>query len=271
MRFVSWNVNGIRAVLKKDFYEIFDQFGVDVFAVQETKVQPEQVELELPGYNQFYSYADKKGYSGTAVFCKDVPLRVLHGIGSEYLDAEGRVVALEFDDFWFVNVYTPNSQAQLARIAHRMEWDDAFRDFCKGLEEGTLPGGVDEDFPQGDAPAPAPKPVVICGDFNVARLEIDLKHPDRHVGDTGFSDEERGKINELIDAGFVDTFRELHPDETDRYSWWSYKFGARKTNAGWRLDYFFVSKSLASKIEGAYIFDEVIGSDHCPVGLDLDI
>lgn len=298
MRLVSWNVNGLRAVLKKNFVEVFDQFEADVFALQETKCQHGQVELELPGYHQFYSYAQKKGYSGTAVFCKEEPLRVLHGIGDEYLDAEGRALALEFEKFWMVDVYTPNSQAGLARIDHRMQWDDAFRDFCKGLEAGVLPetdsdnrNGGNERGAQGDEhgsrrdgerssrssslkkgiPRCDPKPVVMCGDFNVARLDIDLKHPDRHRGDSGFSDEERGKIEELVAAGFVDTFRHLHPNDTDRYSWWSYRFNARNTNAGWRLDYFFVSKSLESRVEGAWIYDEVTGSDHCPVGLDLDI
>ena len=306
MRFISWNVNGLRAILKKDFYQIFDQFGADVFAIQETKCQPGQVDLDLPGYHQFYSYAQKKGYSGTAVFCKEEPLCVLHGIGEHYLDQEGRVTALEFDDIWFVNVYTPNSQSGLARIDHRMQWDDAFRDFCKGLEEGTLPGGVPYEMPRmaadgtvesvdqqeteavvdfmethdvdsvyddmlrtSDGQKCDPKSVVICGDFNVARLEIDLKHPDSHRGDVGFSDEERGKSEELLAAGFIDTFRYLHPDLTDKYSWWSYKYGARKTNAGWRLDYFFVSDSLKDRIESASIYDEVMGSDHCPVGLEL--
>lgn len=264
MRFISWNVNGLRAVLKKNFYEVFDQFGADIFAIQETKCQPDQVELDLPGYYQYFSSAEKKGYSGTAVFTKEEPLCVLHGLGDEYLDAEGRIVALEFEKLWFVNVYTPNSQMELARIDHRMQWDDAFREFCKGLEEGMLPQGAPKEKSD-------PKPVVMCGDFNVARLDIDLKNPDRNRGASGFSDEERGKAEELIGAGFVDSFRELHPEVEGKYTWWSYKFGARKTNAGWRIDYFFVSKELANRIEGAWIYDEVMGSDHCPIGLDLDI
>lgn len=261
MRFVSWNVNGLRAVLKKNFYEVFDQFSADIFAVQETKCHPDQVELELPGYHQYFSYAEKKGYSGTAVFTCEEPLRVLHGLGDEYLDREGRICALEFEGFWFVNVYTPNSQMGLARIDHRMQWDDAFREFTSGLAEGTLPDG---------SSAPA-KPVVMCGDFNVAHEDIDLKNPGPNRGASGFSDEERGKLDELIAAGFVDTYRELHPGEGGRYTWWSYQHRARLTNAGWRIDYFLVSQSLADRIEAASIYDEVLGSDHCPIGLQLDI
>ncbi|WP_302683406.1 exodeoxyribonuclease III [Adlercreutzia sp.] len=261
MRFVSWNVNGIRAVLKKNFLEVFDAFDADIFAIQETKCQVGQVELDLPGYHQYWSAAEKKGYSGTAVFTREEPLRVLHGLGNEYLDAEGRIVACEFPRFWFVNVYTPNSQMELARIDHRMEWDDAFRDFCKGLEAGVLPDGSVSD----------PKPVVMCGDFNVAHEEIDLKNPGPNRGASGFSDEERGKFTELVDAGFTDTFRLLHPDETGRYSWWSYRFRARSTNAGWRIDYFLVSDELRDKVVAASIYDDVEGSDHCPVGLELDI
>lgn len=261
MRFISWNVNGIRAVLKKDFLDIFAEFDADIFAIQETKCQPGQVDIDLPGYHQFWTSAERKGYSGTAVFSKEEPLQVLHGLGDEYLDNEGRVTALEFDKFWFVDVYTPNSQDQLARIDHRMQWDDAFRDFCAGLDQGTLPSGEKCE----------PKPVVICGDFNVAHNDIDLKNPDRNRGTTGFSDEERGKFTELLDAGFIDTFRYVHPDAEGIYSWWSYKFRARDTNAGWRIDYFLVSESLASRIESASVYGEVFGSDHCPIGLELDI
>lgn len=261
MRFVSWNVNGIRAVLKKNFLEVFDAFGADIFAIQETKCQEGQVELDLPGYHQYWSAAEKKGYSGTAVFCREEPLRVLYGLGIAHLDTEGRIVACEFPDFWFVNVYTPNSQMELARIDHRMEWDDAFRDFCKGLEGGMLPDGTTSN----------PKPVVMCGDFNVAHEDIDLKNPEPNRGVSGFSDEERGKLDALIDAGFVDTFRLLHPEDTGRYTWWSYRFRARSTNAGWRIDYFFVSNALADKVVAATIYDDVEGSDHCPVGLELDI
>lgn len=261
MKFVSWNVNGLRAVLKKNFYEVFDQFGADVFAVQETKCQPDQVEVELPGYRQYFSYAEKKGYSGTAVFTREEPERVLHGLGDEYLDREGRICALELERLWFVDVYTPNAQRELARIDHRMQWDDAFREFVCGLAEGTLPDGSHA----------APKPVVMCGDFNVAHEDIDLKNPGPNRGAAGFSDEERGKLNELLDAGFVDTYRALHPDETGRYTWWSYQRRARLTNAGWRIDYFLVSDQLSDRIVSASIYDEVLGSDHCPVGLELDL
>lgn len=265
MRFISWNVNGIRAALKKNFLEVFSEFGADIFAIQETKCQEGQVELDLPGYFQYWSYAQRKGYSGTAVFSKEEPIQVLHGIGDEYLDQEGRVCALEFDSFWFVDVYTPNSQMELARIDHRMQWDDAFREFLKGLEEGSLPA----DAPNGSTAAP--KPVVVCGDFNVAHNDIDLKNPDPNRGASGFSDEERGKFGELLDAGFTDTFRYLHPDLAGIYTWWSYRFRARNTNAGWRIDYFLVSDSLRDKIESASIYDGVEGSDHCPIGLELDI
>ena len=261
MRFVSWNVNGLRAVVKKDFEGIFQAFGADVFALQETKLQEGQIDLEFPGYTSYWSYAEKKGYSGTAVYSRIEPLRTLHGLGVEHLDTEGRIVALEFPELWFVDVYTPNAQNGLARIGHRMEWDDAFRDFCKGLEEGTLPDGTASD----------PKPVVMCGDFNVAHNEIDLKNPGPNRGNAGFSDEERGKFTELLDAGFTDTFRLLHPDETGRYSWWSYRFNARKNNAGWRIDYFLTSEELADKVRVATIYDDVFGSDHCPVGLELDL
>ncbi len=309
MRLVSWNVNGLRAVLKKDFLTIFDEFGADVFALQETKLQAGQVDLELPGYRQYWSYAQKKGYSGTAVFCKQEPLRVLHGLGTEHLDTEGRVVAAEFDEFWFVCVYTPNAQDGLKRIDHRMEWDDAFRDFCKGLEEGVLPAGVPvehvrakdplaQDSQGQDSPASgasvsretrmdeaagaefaltvpgeaaSPKPVVMCGDFNVAHNEIDLKNPGPNRGNAGFSDEERGKFTELVEAGFVDTFRALHPEVAGAYSWWSYRGNARANNTGWRIDYFLVSEALRDRVRSANIYPEVFGSDHCPVGLELDL
>ena len=296
MRLISWNVNGLRAVLKKDFQAIFEEFDADVFALQETKLQAGQVEIELPGYHQYWSYAQKKGYSGTAVFSKQEPLRVLHGLGSGYLDTEGRIVALEFDEFWFVDVYTPNAQDGLKRIDHRMEWDDAFRDFCKGLEAGVLPAGVSVEFVresdslsaegvsretvfveaaggefaltvEGDVACP--KPVVMCGDFNVAHNEIDLKNPKTNRGNPGFSDEERAKFTELVEVGFVDTFRTLHPELTVAYSWWSYRGNARANNTGWRIDYFLVSEALRENVQSASIYPEVFGSDHCPVGLEL--
>lgn len=262
MRFVSWNVNGLRAVMKKGFEEIFSEFNADVFALQETKLQEGQIDLDLAGYHDYWSYAERKGYSGTAVFTKEEPLQVIHELGMPHLDTEGRVVALELPEIWFVDVYTPNAQNELARIDHRMEWDDAFREFCKGLEAGSLPAG---------AQAAAAKPVVMCGDFNVAHQEIDLKNPGPNRGNAGFSDEERGKFDELLGAGFTDTFRYTHPDLAGAYSWWSYRFNARANNAGWRIDYFLVSDELVPRIKGASIYSEVFGSDHCPVALELDI
>lgn len=260
MRFVSWNVNGLRASVKKGFEDVFCQFDADLFAIQETKLQEGQIEMELPGYHAFWSYAARKGYSGTAVFSKHEPLEVLHGLGDEYLDTEGRLCALELDDFWFVNVYTPNAQNELARIDHRMEWDDAFREFCIGLERGSVPAGIGKK---------APKPVIMCGDFNVAHQEIDLKNPGPNRGNAGFSDEEREKFTQLINSGFIDTFRHRYPDMAGAYSWWSYRFNARANNAGWRIDYFLVSDSLVPRIVDASIYSEVPGSDHCPVSLEL--
>ncbi len=285
MRFVSWNVNGLRAVQKKGFEDIVRELNADVVALQETKLQEGQVTLDLPQYREYWSYAQRKGYSGTAVFCKEQPMQALHGLGFPHLDTEGRIVALEFPEFWFVDVYTPNAQNELARIDHRMEWDDAFREFCQGLEQGVLPAGVPVERPaQGEGhvsiselpvtqpgEAADPKPVVMCGDFNVAHQEIDLKNPGPNRGKAGFSDEERGKFDQLLDAGFVDTFRSLHPDATGAYSWWSYRFNARANNAGWRIDYFLVSDGLAPKIRAATIYDEVFGSDHCPVALELEL
>ena len=285
MRFVSWNVNGLRAVLKKGFEDIVCELDADIVALQETKLQEGQATLDLPQYREYWSYAEKKGYSGTAIFCKEQPLQALHGLGFPHLDTEGRIVALEFPKFWFVDVYTPNAQNELARIDHRMEWDDAFRDFCKGLEEGVLPAGVPVERPAlgeghvaiSELPLTQlgetadPKPVVMCGDFNVAHQEIDLKNPGPNRGKAGFSDEERGKFTDLLEVGFVDSFRHLHPDVTGAYSWWSYRFKARQTNAGWRIDYFLVSDELAPKIQSACIYDEVYGSDHCPVGIELEL
>ena len=285
MRLVSWNVNGLRAVMKKGFADAFAELDADVFALQETKLQAGQIEMDLPGYREYWSYAERKGYSGTAVFCKEEPIRVLHGLGVEALDGEGRILALEFEKFWLVDVYTPNAQAELARLDHRMEWDDAFRVFCKGLEQGILPAGVSieragagdghidvADLPRTEADERTePKPVVMCGDFNVAHEEIDLKNPRSNRGNPGFSDEERAKFTTLLDAGFVDTFRSLHPDLEGAYSWWSYRFNARANNAGWRIDYFLVSEALRERVVMASIFPEIFGSDHCPVSVELDV
>ena len=285
MRFVSWNVNGLRAVLKKGFEDIVCELDADIVALQETKLQEGQATLDLPQYREYWSYAEKKGYSGTAIFCKEQPLQALHGLGFPHLDTEGRIVALEFPKFWFVDVYTPNAQNELARIDHRMEWDDAFRDFCKGLEEGVLPAGVPVERPAlgeghvaiSELPLTQPgetadpKPVVMCGDFNVAHQEIDLKNPGPNRGKAGFSDEERGKFTELLQAGFTDTFRYRNPDLAGAYSWWSYRFHAREKNAGWRIDYFLVSDCLRESVAAAPIYQEIYGSDHCPVGLELDM
>ena len=284
MRFVSWNVNGLRAVLKKGFEDIVCELDADIVALQETKLQEGQATLDLPQYREYWSYAEKKGYSGTAIFCKEQPLQALHGLGFPHLDTEGRIVALEFPKFWFVDVYTPNAQNELARIDHRMEWDDAFRDFCKGLEEGVLPAGVPVERPAlgeghvaiSELPLTQPgetadpKPVVMCGDFNVAHQEIDLKNPKSNRGNAGFSDQERGKMTELLSSGFTDTFRALYPDRTGAYTWWSYRFNARKNNAGWRIDYFIVSDRLLPRVRDNIIHAEVEGSDHCPVELVLD-
>lgn len=271
-KFASWNVNGLRAVLKKDpsFTQIAEELDADILAIQETKMQEGQAHIDLPGYLQVWSYAERKGYSGTAVFVREealgAPLSVRHaeellplaakGAASELVATavtEGRVCALEFERFWFVDVYTPNAQNELARIDTRMAWDDAYRAFLKGLEEE------------------AGKPVVTCGDFNVAHEEIDLKNPQTNRGNAGFSDEERGKFSELLDAGFTDTFRYLHPDETGAYSWWSYRFNARKNNTGWRIDYFLVSDSVRDRIRSATIRSDIFGSDHCPVELTIEL
>lgn len=251
MRFVSWNVNGIRAVLKKNFLEVFDAFNADIFAIQETKCQVGQVELDLPGYHQYWSAAEKKGYSGTAVFTRVEPLSVTCGIGLDEHDHEGRVITAEFDGFFLVCCYTPNAQNELARIDYRMQWEDDFRAYLMELDKK--------------------KPVVLCGDLNVAHEEIDLKNPKSNRGNAGFSDQERGKMTELLSSGFTDTFRALYPDRTGAYTWWSYRFNARKNNAGWRIDYFIVSDRLRDKIKRAEILTTVEGSDHCPVLLELDI
>ena len=249
MRFVSWNVNGLRACLTKGFMESFRDMDADVFCLQETKMQPVQAILDLPGYRQYWNSAEKKGYSGTAVFSRVEPLTVSYGLGIEEHDHEGRVITMEFDDLYLVTVYTPNSQKELARLSYRMEWEDAFREFVCKLDKK--------------------KPVVICGDLNVAHKEIDLKNPKTNHKNAGFTDEERQKFTELLQAGFTDTFRKVYPDVTGAYTWWSYLRKARANNAGWRIDYFLISNRLDNKIESATIYNEIFGSDHCPVGLEL--
>ena len=245
MKLISWNVNGLRACLNKGFMDYFQTVDADVFCIQETKMQPEQAELILPGYQQFWNSALKKGYSGTAVFTRMEPVSVRYGIGAEEHEGEGRAITLEFPDFYLVTVYTPNAQRELARIDYRMAWEDAFRAYVKGLDEK--------------------KPVVICGDMNVAHEEIDLKNPKTNRGNAGFSDQERGKMTELLNSGFTDTFRFLHPDATGAYTWWSYMFHAREKNAGWRIDYFLISNRLQERLQASEIHAEVMGSDHCPV------
>lgn len=251
MKLISWNVNGIRACMGKGFSEVFSVLDADFFCVQETKAQPEQVALELPGYEQFWYSAEKKGYSGTAIFAKKPPLSVSFGVGVEELDHEGRLIVLEYESFYLATCYTPNAQDGLRRIAHRMAWEDAFRARLKELDEK--------------------KPVIVCGDLNVAHEEIDLKNPKTNRGNAGFSDEERGKFSELLAAGFTDTFRYLYPDLTGAYSWWSYRGNARANNTGWRIDYFLVSNRLREHIAAAAIHSDIPGSDHCPVELVLEV
>ncbi len=247
MKLISWNVNGLRAVLGKNFLADFAALDADVFCLQETKLQAGQHDLELPGYHQYWNYAEKKGYSGTAIFTKTEPISVQYGIGVEDFDHEGRVITLEFDDFYLLTVYTPNSQRELTRLDWRMAWEDAFLAYLKGLEEK--------------------KPVIFCGDLNVAHREIDLKNPKTNVNNAGFTQQERDKMTRLLESGFIDTFRHFHPDETGAYSWWSYMFHAREKNAGWRIDYFIVSEALKERLESACIHPEIFGSDHCPVEL----
>ena len=249
MKCISWNVNGIRACVKKGFLDFFKEAGADIFCIQETKMQEGQLDLELDGYEQYWNYAVKKGYSGTAVFTKERPLAVTYGMAIEEHDQEGRVITLEYEDFYFVTVYTPNSQSELARLDYRMTWEDDFLAYLKGLEEK--------------------KPVVFCGDLNVAHKEIDLKNPKTNRKNAGFTDEEREKFTDLLAAGFTDTFRYLYPDVEGIYSWWSYRFSARAKNAGWRIDYFCVSDCLKDKVEDAKILTDVMGSDHCPIELDI--
>lgn len=247
MRFISWNVNGLRAVVKKGFEDIFYALDADHFCIQETKLQEGQIDLELPGYEKYWCYADKKGYSGTAIFTKHIPLSVSYNIPGH--ETEGRVITLEYEEYYLVCVYTPNSQNELKRLDYRMSWEDDFREHLCALD--------------------GKKPVIVCGDMNVAHEPIDLKNPDSNHMNPGFSDAERGKFSELLDAGFVDSFRALYPDKTDAYSWWSYRAAARSRNVGWRIDYFVVSERLRENIKDAYILPEIMGSDHCPVGLDI--
>ena len=249
MRFISWNVNGLRAARNKGFDEIFLALSPDFFCLQETKLQEGQIDISFDGYESYWCYAEKKGYSGTAIFTKRHPLSVSYNIGLEEHDHEGRAVTLEYEDFYLVCVYTPNAQDGLRRIDYRMAWEDAFREYLLGLD--------------------AKKPVVVCGDMNVAHEEIDLKNPKANIGNAGFSYEERGKFSELLESGFTDTFRYLYPERRDAYSWWSYRAAARERNFGWRIDYFLVSDRLRDHIKEAFILPEVTGSDHCPVGLDL--
>ena len=250
MKLVSWNVNGLRAIYKKGFEETFKELNADIFCIQETKMQEGQIKLELQGYNQYYNYAERKGYSGTAIFTKKDPINVTYGIGIEEHDKEGRVITLEFDKFYMVNCYTPNSGRELARLEYRMIWEDEFKKYLIKLDKQ--------------------KPVIICGDLNVAHTEIDLKNPKSNRKNAGFTDEERSKIEELLNSGFTDSFRKMYPDKEGAYTWWSYMFNARANNAGWRIDYFLVSDRISKNIKDAYIYSEIMGSDHCPVGLEIE-
>lgn len=251
MNFISWNVNGIRACVKKGFEDFFNEIDADIFCLQETKCQEGQIELEFSGYKSFWNSAEKKGYSGTAIFTKKEPISVTYGLGIEEHDHEGRVITLEFENFYFVTIYTPNSKRELERLDYRQVWEDAVRDYLLKLNEK--------------------KPVVMCGDLNVAHKEIDLKNPKTNRGNAGFTDEERAKMSELLEAGFTDSFRYKYPDKTDAYSWWSYMGRAREKNIGWRIDYFIVSNSVREKIVDAKIFPEIYGSDHCPIGLEIEL
>ena len=251
MKFISWNVNGLRACIGKGWREFFDAADADFFCLQETKLQEGQIDLDLPGYHQFWCYAEKKGYSGTAIFAKQAPLSVSYGVGVPELDTEGRLITLEYDNFYLVTCYTPNAQRELARIDHRMVWDEAFRAHLAKLDENKV--------------------VIVCGDLNVAHQEIDLKNPKSNRGNAGFSDQERDSFTKTLSLGFADSFRRLNPDVTGAYTWWSYMFKAREKNAGWRIDYFLVSERAADKITAAPIYNEVLGSDHCPVGLEIDL
>ena len=251
MKFISWNVNGLRACIGKGWQDFFDAQNADFFCLQETKLQSGQIDLNLPGYHQFWNYAEKKGYSGTAIFAKQEPLSVRYGVGAAELDTEGRMVTLEYPQFYLTTCYTPNAQRELARIDHRLKWDEAFRNYLKDLDKE--------------------KPVIICGDLNVAHQEIDLKNPKTNRGNAGFSDEERESFTQTLEAGFTDSFRHLNPDATGAYTWWSYMFKAREKNAGWRINYFLVSDRIKDQITAAPIYSDILGSDHCPVGLEINI
>ncbi|MFS0823344.1 exodeoxyribonuclease III [Bacillus sp. 1P02SD] len=251
MKLVSWNVNGLRACVKKGFLDYFHEMDADIFCVQETKLQEGQIDLELEGYHQYWNYAVKKGYSGTAVFTKEKPLSVSYGVGDENEQDEGRILTLEFDDFYLINVYTPNSQRDLARLGFRLDWEDRMRDYLIDLN--------------------AKKPIVLCGDLNVAHADIDLKNAKSNRGNSGFTDEERGKMTDLLNSGFVDSFRYFYPDVTDQYTWWSYMRNVREKNIGWRIDYFIVSKQLKDRLKDSQIHSHVMGSDHCPVILELQV
>ena len=251
MRFISWNVNGLRACIGKGFSDFFAQQDADFFCLQETKLQAGQIELDLPNHQQFWNYAEKKGYSGTAIFAKEAPLSVQYGVGVPELDTEGRMITLEYENFYLVTCYTPNAQRELARIDHRLKWDEAFRNRLCQLDQQ--------------------KPVIACGDLNVAHQEIDLKNPKSNRGNAGFSDEERESFSCLLNAGFTDSFRFLNPDATECYTWWSYMFKAREKNAGWRIDYFLVSNRIADMISATPIYKDILGSDHCPVGLEINL
>lgn len=249
MKLISWNVNGLRAIVKKNFMEFFEEIDADIFCLQEIKLQEGQIDLEIEGYEQYFNYAEKKGYSGTAIFTKFKPISVQYGIGIEEHDKEGRVITIELEDYYVITVYTPNSQTKLARLDYRMKWENDFRDYLENLEKS--------------------KPVIVCGDLNVAHKEIDLKNPKTNRKNAGFSDEEREKMTNLLDSGFIDTYRHFNPDKEGVYSWWSYRFNARKNNAGWRIDYFLTSKELEDRLISADIHTEIMGSDHCPVELVL--
>lgn len=249
-KLISWNVNGLRACVEKGFSDFFKDVDADIFCLQETKLQEGQITLDLPGYHQYWNYAEKKGYSGTAIFTREEPLSVFYGLGIEKHDHEGRVITLEFQNFYLVTVYTPNSQEELKRLSYRMEWEDDFLAYLKKLEEK--------------------KPVIVCGDMNVAHREIDLKNPKTNRKNAGFTDEERNKFSLLLEAGFTDTFRHFYPDLEGAYSWWSYRFKAREKNAGWRIDYFLTSEKLNNSLKDAVIYKDIFGSDHCPVGLLIE-